>query len=100
MSDRLRIGVLGTGAIVHEFHLPSLLANPRVQVKALGNLHPASLRQLANRSQHPFDRYDFIRIRRSRPARQSVRAYRNVFSADPGGRYSHSAHRIRQRNDS
>lgn len=47
MPDRLRIGVLGTGTIVREFHLPALLANPRVQVAALGNQHPGSLAQLA-----------------------------------------------------
>ena len=47
MPDRLRIGVLGTGAIVREFHLPALLANPRVLVTALGNQHPGSLAQLA-----------------------------------------------------
>lgn len=47
MPDRLRIGVLGTGAIVREFHLPALLANPRVHVTALGNQRPGSLAQLA-----------------------------------------------------
>ncbi len=47
MPDRLRIGVLGTGAIVREFHLPALLANPRIQVTALGNQRPESLAQLA-----------------------------------------------------
>jgi predicted dehydrogenase len=47
MTDRIRIGVLGTGAIVREFHLPALLGNPRVEVAALGNQHPASLEHLA-----------------------------------------------------
>jgi predicted dehydrogenase len=47
MTDRLRIGVLGTGAIVREFHLPALLDNPGVEVAALGNQHSASLEQLA-----------------------------------------------------
>src|SRR5947209_11631088 len=47
MTDRLRIGVLGTGAIVREFHLPALLDNPRVEVVALGNQHATSLERLA-----------------------------------------------------
>jgi predicted dehydrogenase len=47
MTDRLRIGVLGTGAIVREFHLPALLDNPRVEVAALGNQRSASLEHLA-----------------------------------------------------
>jgi predicted dehydrogenase len=44
--DVARIGILGTGAIVREFHLPALLANPRVKVVALGNLRAESLRRL------------------------------------------------------
>ena len=44
---KLRIGILGTGAIVREFHLPVLLENPRVKVTAVGNLHQASLTELA-----------------------------------------------------
>jgi predicted dehydrogenase len=47
MTERLRIGVLGTGAIVREFHLPALLNNPRVEVTALGNRRAASVEQLA-----------------------------------------------------
>jgi predicted dehydrogenase len=47
MTDRVRVGVLGTGAIVREFHLPALLNNPRVEVTALGNQRAASLDQLA-----------------------------------------------------
>jgi predicted dehydrogenase len=46
--DRVRIGVLGTGAIVREFHLPALLQNPRAEVVAGGNLHAASLESLAS----------------------------------------------------
>jgi predicted dehydrogenase len=47
VTDRLRMGVLGTGAIVRDFHLPALLNNPRVEVVALGNQRSASLDQLA-----------------------------------------------------
>ena len=45
--DRVKVAVLGTGAIVREFHLPALLANERCEVAALGNLHPGSLEALA-----------------------------------------------------
>jgi len=47
--ERLRIGILGTGTIVREFHLPVLLENPRVEVVAVGNLHRSSLETLAGR---------------------------------------------------
>lgn len=62
MPDRLRIGVLGTGAIVREFHLPALLANPRVQVAALGNRHPGSLAQLAQAHEIQKTYTDFDRM--------------------------------------
>ncbi len=45
--NKARIAVLGTGAIVREYHLPALLANPRAELVALGNLHAASLEPLA-----------------------------------------------------
>ncbi len=44
--DPVRVGILGTGAIVREFHLPALAANFRARVVALGNLHPHSLEAL------------------------------------------------------
>jgi predicted dehydrogenase len=43
----VRIGVLGTGTVVRGYHLPALLANPRAQVVAVGNLHSDSLHALA-----------------------------------------------------
>jgi predicted dehydrogenase len=43
----VNVAILGTGAIVREFHLPALLANPRARVVALGNLRAESLQALA-----------------------------------------------------
>lgn len=44
---RVRVGVLGTGTVVRGYHLPALLANPRAQVVAVGNLHAKSLHKMA-----------------------------------------------------
>ena len=43
----VRIGVLGTGTIIRDFHLPALKGDPRAVVVAAGNLHPESLKHLA-----------------------------------------------------
>src|SRR5579864_5169046 len=48
--NRVRVGILGTGTIVREFHLPVLATNPLAEVVALGNRHPESLHGLAARS--------------------------------------------------
>jgi predicted dehydrogenase len=45
--DRLRIGVLGTGVIIRDYHLVTLRDHPRAEVVAAGNLHPGSLERLA-----------------------------------------------------
>lgn len=45
--DKVRIGVLGTGIIIRDFHLGTLRNHPQVEVVALGNLHAESLRLLA-----------------------------------------------------
>jgi predicted dehydrogenase len=44
--DRLRIGVLGTGVVIRDFHMPCLQSHPRAEVVAAANLHPASLERL------------------------------------------------------
>lgn len=50
MAEKLRFGLLGTGVIIREFHLPALQANPRAEVTALGNQRTDSLKKLAQRS--------------------------------------------------
>ena len=47
--NRLRCGVLGTGSVVRDFHLPALAANPRARVVAIGNHRATSLEPLARR---------------------------------------------------
>jgi predicted dehydrogenase len=45
--DKVRIGVLGTGVIMRDYHVPLLVENPRAELVAAGNLHPDSLAALA-----------------------------------------------------
>ena len=44
--DRLRIGVLGTGIIIRDFHMLCLQNHPRAEVVAAANLHAESLGRL------------------------------------------------------
>jgi predicted dehydrogenase len=44
----VQLGVLGTGTVVREFHLPALACNPRAQIAAIGNLREASAQRLAD----------------------------------------------------
>ena len=57
--DRVRIGVLGTGIIIRQFHLPVLLDNARAEVVAAGNLRAASLQNLAKDFDVPKTYTDF-----------------------------------------
>jgi predicted dehydrogenase len=45
--NKLRLGVLGTGVIIRDFHLLTLKDHPQAEVVAAGNLHPESLKRLA-----------------------------------------------------
>lgn len=45
--DKLRIGVMGTGIIIRDYHLLTLQNHPKAEVVAAANLNPASLEQLA-----------------------------------------------------
>lgn len=45
--NQVRIGVLGTGSAVRDFHLPALAANSGVKIVAIGNHRAASLEPLA-----------------------------------------------------
>lgn len=51
--DKVRIGVLGTGIIIRDFHLVTLQNHPQAEVIAAGNLHPDSLQRLAERFNIP-----------------------------------------------
>lgn len=44
--ERLRVGLLGTGIIIRDYHLPTLRDHPSADVVAAGNLHPESLERL------------------------------------------------------
>jgi predicted dehydrogenase len=44
--DRVRVGVLGTGIIVRDFHMLCLQDHPRAEVVAAANLHAESLERL------------------------------------------------------
>jgi predicted dehydrogenase len=45
--DKVRVGVLGTGIIIRDFHMVTLQNHPRATVVAAGNLHSESLQRLA-----------------------------------------------------
>ena len=45
MSDRIRVGVVGTGWWATQFHLPSLLGNPNVAVTAVADSAPERLQK-------------------------------------------------------
>jgi predicted dehydrogenase len=48
-QEQIRFGVLGTGVIVRDYHLPALVNNPRARLAALGNQRASSLERLAKR---------------------------------------------------
>ncbi|MFQ5854111.1 MAG: Gfo/Idh/MocA family protein [Anaerolineae bacterium] len=45
--DKVKIGVLGTGVIIRDYHMLALQDNPKGEVVAAGNLHAESLHRLA-----------------------------------------------------
>jgi len=45
--DKVKIGVLGTGVIIRDYHMLTLQNNPKTEVVAAGNLHAESLESLA-----------------------------------------------------
>jgi predicted dehydrogenase len=51
--DKLRIGVLGTGIIIRDFHMLCLQNHPRAEVTAAANLHPESLGRLVRQFSIP-----------------------------------------------
>jgi predicted dehydrogenase len=51
--DKLRIGVLGTGVIIRDFHMLCLQNHPGAKVIAAANLHPGSLKRLAEQFDIP-----------------------------------------------
>jgi len=56
---KVRIGVLGTGIIIREFHLLTLQNHPQAEIVAAGNLHPESLEHLASDFNIPKTYTDF-----------------------------------------
>jgi len=57
--DKVRVGVLGTGVIIRDFHLPVLQGNPKAEIVAAGNLHKESLIRLAEDFRIPKTYTDF-----------------------------------------
>jgi predicted dehydrogenase len=57
--DKVRVGVLGTGIIIRDFHILTLQNNPKAEIVAAGNLHAGSLEQLARRFGIPKTYTDF-----------------------------------------
>lgn len=62
--DKVRIGVLGTGIIIRDFHMLTLQNNPKAEVVAAGNLHAESLERLARDFGIPRTYTDFEEVAR------------------------------------
>jgi predicted dehydrogenase len=62
--DKVRIGVLGTGVIIRDYHMLTLQNNPNAEVVAAGNLHPESLERLARDFNIPKTYADFEEMAR------------------------------------
>jgi predicted dehydrogenase len=77
----LRFGVLGTGRVVREFHLPALAANSRARVVAIGNHRAASLRPLARQFQIDKTYTDFDLMARDREIDVVINALPNFLHA-------------------
>lgn len=60
--DQLRIGVLGTGIIIRDFHLITLRNNPYAKVVAAANHRPESLARLAKQWDIPKTYTDFAEM--------------------------------------
>ena len=60
--DKVNIGVLGTGIIMRGSHLPALQDQPHAEVVAAANLHPESLRRLAEDFHIPTTYTDFAEM--------------------------------------
>ena len=58
-EEKVRLGILGTGEVFRDFHLPVLLESDRVELVAAGNLRPASLQVLAQEFGIPKTYTDF-----------------------------------------
>jgi predicted dehydrogenase len=58
-NDKVKIGVLGTGIIIRDFHLLTLQNHPKAEIVAAGNLHPESLEHLAAEFHIPKTYTDF-----------------------------------------
>jgi len=46
--DKVRVGLLGTGAVIRNAHIPALQATPNAEIVAACNLHAPSLQRLAH----------------------------------------------------
>jgi len=62
--NKLKIGVLGTGIIIRDYHMLTLMNNPRAEVVAAGNMHAASLQALAERYHNPRTYTDYEQMAR------------------------------------
>jgi predicted dehydrogenase len=62
--DKVRIGVLGTGVIIRDYHMLTLQNNPKAEVVAAGNLHTGSLERLARDFAIPSTYTDFADMAR------------------------------------
>lgn len=60
--DKVRIGVLGTGIIIRDYHMLTLQNNSKAEVVAAGNLRPESLERLVTDFNIPKSYTDFAEM--------------------------------------
>ena len=59
---KLKIGLLGTGIIIRNSHILTLINNPLAELVAVGNLHQDSLRKIADDFKIPKTYTDFVEM--------------------------------------
>ncbi len=60
--EKIRIGLLGTGIIIRDYHILTLQNHPQAEVVAAGNLHSESLERLAGDFNIPKTYTDFAEL--------------------------------------
>jgi len=60
--DKIRIGLLGTGIIIRDYHMLTLQNHPQAEVVVVGNLHAESLNRLATDFNIPKTYTDFTEM--------------------------------------
>ena len=78
---KLKIGLLGTGIIIRNSHILTLINNPLAELVAVGNLHQDSLRKIADDFKIPKTYTDFAEMAADPDIDAVVNAHPNYLHA-------------------